>query len=141
MSSSDVIDRMLEAITERDAKAYGALYDEDAVLVEPLFPEPVRGRGAIADGEAALFAAFSEIEIREVSRFVEVDRVVVELVLAATNTGAIDLGAGEAVPATDRRIEVPMAIFLETSSSGLIMNERDYFDTALMMRQLGLVES
>ena len=141
MSSPDDIDRMVEAITQRDAKTYGALYDEDALLVVPLFPERVRGRGAIADGEAALFAAFSEIEIREVSRFVEVDRVVVELVLAATNTGAIDLGAGEAVPATDRRIEVPMAIFLETSSSGLIMNERDYFDTALMMRQLGLVES
>ena len=140
MSAPDLIERLVKAVTERDAETYGALYDEDAVMVEPLFPEPVRGRGAIADGEAALFAAFSEIEIREVSRFVEGDRLVVELVLAATNTGAIDLGMGEAVPATGRRVEIPMAIFLESSPSGLIVHERDYFDTASLMQQLGLTE-
>ena len=140
MSAPDVIERLVKAITDRDAEAVGALYDEDALLVEPLYPEPVRGRGAIVDGEEALFAAFSEIEIREISRFVERDRLVVELVLAATNTGAIDLGTGEAVPATGRRIEIPMAIFLETSRDGLIAHERDYFDTASLMQQLGLTE-
>jgi steroid delta-isomerase-like uncharacterized protein len=140
VSAPDVIERLVKAITDRDAEAVGALYDEDALLVEPLYPEPVRGRGAIVDGEEALFAAFSEIEIREISRFVERDRLVVELVLAATNTGAIDLGTGEGMPATGRRIEIPMAFFLETSRDGLIVHERDYFDTASLMQQLGLTE-
>jgi ketosteroid isomerase-like protein len=138
VGGSHVIDRMITAIIERDVEAYGALYSHDAVMMEPLFPGPVQGRQAITDGEAALFAAFSNIEIREVSRFMEENQLVVELTLMATNTGAIDLGANELVPPTGRRIEMPMAIFLETDSDGLIVNERDYFDTSSLMRQLGL---
>jgi steroid delta-isomerase-like uncharacterized protein len=140
VNGSELIRRLIEAIAARDISGYGALYAEDAVLEEPLFGEPLRGRASIAESEAALFAAFSEIEIRIVATFGDGRRAAAELVLAATNTGPLDLGVGESVPATRRRIEVPMAIFIEAGPNGLVARERDYFDTATVLRQLGLAD-
>ncbi len=141
MDLTGIFKSFIEAIEARDAEAYAALYEQDAVMTEPLFGEPIRGRDAIAQSESALFDAFTDIEIRVLALFAEEGRAAAELSLAATNTGPIDLGAGEPLPATGRRVEVPMGIFIEAGANGLIAAERDYFDTASIMRQLGILES
>ena len=65
---------------------------------------------------------------------------VVEVVLRATNTGELDLGQGGVVAATGRRIEVPAAWLFEFGPDGRVAAERDYFDTAALIAQLGLGE-
>lgn len=51
-----------------------------------------------------------------------------EVVLSATNDGPLDLGAGEVRP-TGRRIELPTAWAFNLNNEGLIVEERDRFDT------------
>jgi hypothetical protein len=58
--------------------------------------------------------------------------------MRAVNDGPLELGSGEPLPATGRQIEVPTAWFLELNDQGKIVSERDYFDTALILRQLGV---
>jgi steroid delta-isomerase-like uncharacterized protein len=134
-----VVERMVEAITNEDIDAYGRLYANEAVMYEPLLSEPARGKREIMQGEAALFAAFSDVTI-EVTNHLSSGRVVMaEVVLSATNDGPLDLGGGE-VPPTGRRIEIPMAWAFDLNNEGLIVEERDYFDTAHIMEQLGMGE-
>jgi steroid delta-isomerase-like uncharacterized protein len=134
-----VVERMVEAITNEDIDAYGRLYANEAVMYEPLLPEPARGKAEIMRGEAALFTAFSDVTIAVTNQLSSGRVVIAEVVLRAINDGPLDLGAGE-VPPTGRRIEIPMAWAFDLNNEGLVVEERDYFDTAQIMEQLGMGE-
>jgi steroid delta-isomerase-like uncharacterized protein len=138
MSQRAVIDRIVDTIQRAAAEEYAQLFAKDAVLEHPLTPEPLRGRAIIQEGEQALFDAFSDIDIEVRSTTSEERRIVAEVVLRATNTGSLDLGDGEPIPATGRRIEVPAIWIFEFDPAGLVEAERDYFDTNAMLVQLGL---
>lgn len=132
-----VVDRLVQAIVSKDIDAFGAIYADDAVLSEPLYPEPVVGREAICVGEAGLFHAFSEISIDVKNEVGWGAQIFAEVILRATNDGPLDLGEGE-IPPTHRSIEIPMVWVFAVNEDGLVTGERDYFDTALIIRQLGL---
>lgn len=139
--SEQLVERLVTAIRDEDLDAFGGLYRGDAVMHEPMLGEPARGREQIVAGEAVLFDAFSDVSVDVHWTFASAGRVVAEVTMAATNDGPLDLGMGEPLPATGRRIDVPMVWVLEVGDDGLIVEERDYFDTAVIMRQLGLDES
>ncbi len=134
-----LVERLVDAITREDLEAFGSVYAEDAVMFEPMLPEPSRGRAAIVAGEASLFRAFGQISVEVVREYVSGTSVVAEVVLRAVHDGPLDTGDGD-VPPTGRRIEVPMAWAFDLGDDGLVVRERDYFDTALVLRQLGLSE-
>ena len=126
------------AVENRDEDALAALFADDAVMYHPLSPEPIRRKAAIIASEQALFEAFSDINV-EVRRVVaEVDDVAMEVVLRATNTGPLDVGADEPRPPTGRRIELQAVWFMRLDGDGRIVEERDYLDTASFFQQLGL---
>jgi steroid delta-isomerase-like uncharacterized protein len=131
-----VVESLIAALEARDGQAFAALYADDAKLTHPLAPEPLRGRNAIRASEEALFAAFSDIGVEVKSVVASGRDVAVELVLTATNTGPLDVRAGEPLAATNRRIEVPSAWFFTLDDDGRIASERDYLDAAGFMRQL-----
>ena len=87
-----------------DAEAVASFYAEDATLEHPLFPEPLRGRDAIRAGEQELFDSFSEIEVEIRNVLTAENTCAAEVVLRATNTGPVDVGGDEPVPATGKRI-------------------------------------
>jgi len=134
-----VVRRLVEAIQHEDIDAFAALYAHDAVLHEPLYPEPVSGRDAIAEGEAGLFRAFSDVSIEVKNELIGESFAVAEVVLNATNDGPLGIGDGE-IPPTGRRVSIPMVWVLELSDDGAIREERDYFDPGSIMQQLGLAE-
>lgn len=134
----EVVEELVGAIRRRDAHALAELFADDAVMRHPLSAVPIEGKAAIAASEQALFDAFSDIEIEVVRVVAEADDIVVELVLRATNTGALDVGAGERLPATGRRIELPSVCLLRLGADRRIVEEHDYLDTASFFLQLGL---
>jgi ketosteroid isomerase-like protein len=138
MTHADVTEQILDAIRRGDAEGYAELFVDDAVLEHPLATEPLRGRALIRDGERALFDAFSEVDVELRSFTSEGSRVAIEVVLRATNTGPIALGDTDPIQPTGRRIEVPAVWIFEFGADGLASAERDYFDTAVLMSQLGL---
>jgi steroid delta-isomerase-like uncharacterized protein len=139
MKHSDTVLRMIDAIQAADIEAFSQLFREDAIMHHPLSPSPLEGRAAIRESEQALFSAFSGIVIDVVNLIGTESTAAVEVVLRARNTGPLELGPGNSLPATQRRIELPAAWFYAYDENGLIRIERDYFDTALLMAQLGLM--
>lgn len=138
MNPRDLVQRMLDAIQRTDIESFVQLYAEDAVMHHPLSPVPLEGRAAIRESEQAIFDAFSDVEVEIVTLLTDERSAVIEVVLRATNTGPIEMGPGELLPATGRRIELPAAWFYEYDADGLVTAERDYFDTATLMAQLGV---
>lgn len=139
-TADPLVARLIDSIRSRDAREFGACYASDAVLVEPLFPRPHVGRDEIVAGEQALFDAFSDVQPEVRALIVDGRSRAVELVTRAENTGPIQLDEDTSVPATGRRIEVPMAWLIDPNEEGLIASERDYFYTATLLRQLGRLE-
>jgi steroid delta-isomerase-like uncharacterized protein len=137
MAAEDVARRLVAAVEAADGDALAGLFAEDAVLVHPLTGE-VTGREAIVQSEQELFDAFTEIEIEVRSILADESLAALELVLRATNSGDMDLGGGEVLPATGQRIEGPATWWIELGPDGLIVAERDYLDTAGLMSQLGV---
>jgi hypothetical protein len=87
-------------------------------------------------GEHRVFlSAFSAIEpaIRTLLR--GNGTVAVELVIDATHTGALDLGGGDVLAPTRRRVTVP-TVWVLVVEEGLIVEERDYLDPASLLGQL-----
>ena len=137
MSHRQTVEHIVNAIRRSDADAYAGFFAEGAVLEHPLAPDPLQGRVAIREGEQALFDSFSEVEVELRSLTDDAATAVAEVVLRATHTGPIDLGEGEPLPPTGHRIAVRAVWIFEFGSDGLVAAERDYFDTAAMMAQLG----
>jgi steroid delta-isomerase-like uncharacterized protein len=135
----EVVEKLVGAIERRDADALSELFAPDAVLHHPLSPKPIEGKAAIAESEQALFDGFSDIVVEVLGVVAAADDVAVELVIRATNTGALDIGADEKLPPTGRRVELPSVWFLKLGADGRISEERDYLDTMSFFRQLGVV--
>jgi steroid delta-isomerase-like uncharacterized protein len=136
----EIAEKLVCTIESRDADALEELFAEDAVLHHPLSPEPMRGKAAIGTSEQALFDAFSEIDVELLRVVADADDVAIELMIRARNTGALDVGAGESVPATGRRIELPAVWMLTLGTDGKIVEERDYLDSSSLFHQLGLTD-
>lgn len=138
VTHSAIVEHIIDAIRRGDANSYVEFFTHDAVFENPLAPEASRGRDAIRDSEQALFDSFSDVQIDIRSLTVDAPRVVAEVILRATNTGAIDIGQAEPVPPTGRRIEISAAWVFEFAPNGRVAAERDYFDSALLIEQLGI---
>lgn len=109
-----------------------AFYAEDGVFHVLALGEPFRGRAAIAEALATFYGgAFTDTDVEYRTLLADGHRVVAEFVYSGTNTGEL-MG----MPATDRRITVPMLGIYEIKG-GLIRYGRLYYDVATMMRQLG----
>lgn len=131
-------DRLAAALERGDLEAIASLYAEDAVMYHPLMPQGVHGREAICESEADLLRAFGDIRI-EVRSVLETRRgSAAQVVLRAVNDGPLDIGGEEPLPPTGRRIELPSVWWFELDEHGLVTEERDYFDSAGLMSQLGL---
>ena len=82
-------------------------------------PEPLRGRQAIRAAEQALFDEFSEVRVDVRSVRGGDDGFALRVVLSAQHAGG-------------RRIELPAVWWYDLDADGLIVEARDYFDTALL---------
>ena len=103
-------------------------------------PNRSRGVSLFREGERALLGAFSGVRLKKRRVLTGESTIVVELVLTATNTGAIELSPCLNGSRPGRNIDIPSVWVLEMDHDGLIAEERDYFDTGALFRQLGLQE-
>lgn len=139
--SRALIEELVATVEQRDADRFAALFAQDAIAYHPLHPDPLVGRDAIRDSEQALFESFSDVGVEVRSVLASEERCAAELVLRATNTGPLELGEGEPLPATGRVIELSASWWYDLAPDGLIAEARDYFDTAVLMDQLGLSDT
>jgi len=136
---TDLTDHLLKAYNSGDVDLVAACYAEGATQEHPFFPNGNRGRDAIRQAENGMFAAFSEIDWKLVRTIEQGDWGVIETVVAATNTSDLPLPDGNVVPATNKRVSIPLVNVVRLDGDGDIAEERRYMDVAGFMGQLGLL--
>jgi steroid delta-isomerase-like uncharacterized protein len=135
---TDRVRRLNAAVNAHDLNPIGDLYTEDAEFTWPGVPT-ISGRQAIIAFYAQMLGAFPDVHVT-LKRIVEQgDAVAVEYQSAATNAGPLPLPNGELLPATNKHVEVRAVSIGTFDRQGRIKNQREYFDQAELLAQLGLM--
>lgn len=138
MSAHALVEKYLDCVKRGDVEGLAALYAADGVVHDPLSPEPVRGREAIAAVFAAFKRAIPDMEWRLARPLLEDgDRIAFEVEVTGVNGGPLVTPEGE-LPPTGRAVSVEMGLFETVNADGLIAEERAYFDATGFATQLGL---
>ncbi len=136
VSREDIIKR-LENTIGRDPDSVAALYASDAVRFDPMTPEGMKGRDAVRKFHETLRRAFQFANSRTLNVLSKGDITAWEWVFTVTHTGPFELPTGTLAP-TNRQVTVKGATFYRFNREGLIAEQRDYFDLASFMLQLGV---
>jgi len=122
-----------------DAEAVGKLYAEDAVMIMSGEPEPIKGRAAIVKNQEAFYRAMPDFKVEFTSILFSGNHIVFEGISRGTHTGPLPIPGGE-IPPTGKKVEIKFAFIARVNADGLIEEDRTYYDTAEMMKQLGLMK-
>lgn len=126
-----------EAMNRHDVRALTDHYSPDAVVHDPFYTRPLRGRDAIAKDFADTFRAFPDLHL-EVRDAVEKEAVgAYEYSMSGTHEGPLVTDSGELSP-TKKRFDVQGSVFARFDDQGRIVEEHRYYDLTNQMRQLGI---
>jgi steroid delta-isomerase-like uncharacterized protein len=137
MSGRDIAREIADAFNRRDADAIAEHYAEDAVVHDPQYPEPLRGREAIRQDMDAWFRSFPDVHGKVQSVLGDDDRYAFEFAMTGTHQGPLATPSGE-FPPTGRRIESAVGLFGRVNGDDKIVEERRYYDQAALAEQLGM---
>jgi len=135
ITAQQLAEKLRKAFRSSDPAALAALYTEDAVLHEG--SEVFQGREAIKESYAASLRAFPDMEPEFWNIMSCGEYFIYEGTSRGTHTGPLATPEGD-IPPTGRKIEIRFAFIAKMNSEGLVQEDRTYFDSALMMQQLGL---
>jgi steroid delta-isomerase-like uncharacterized protein len=133
----NVVDKQRETINRHDAEAFAALYARDAVVTDPQYLEPLRGRAEVEKDIAQFLTAFPDLDVSFGRPIVDGTKHAFEITMKGTHTGPLVGPEGE-IPATNKTVELPVGVFAHVDEDGRIRDERRYYDVASIFGQLGL---
>ncbi len=138
MAGADLVRKYIETFNGGDSTALGTFYAEDVLLIDPIAPQPVRGREAVAATSAVFRQVFPDLAW-ELTREPIVAHGAIAWEVRATGTmlGPMPGPEGE-IPPTGKGFATAMGIFWTLGPDDLIAEERAYFDATGLMAQLGL---
>jgi steroid delta-isomerase-like uncharacterized protein len=138
MSAEKILHEYVNATNEHDPTRFAALFAVDAVLHDPFFPEPTRGRDAIQAMLEGILRAFPDMTWKPVGDPIDAGgRVAVVVSVEGTNHGPLAMPGGD-IPPTGKPMAFESAVLWTIDSDGLIAEERSYFDATGVAAQLGL---
>ena len=104
-----------------------AHYDDEA------WGEHYEGASGVRDFYSQLMKALPDLEIQVVRRHVTEEAIVLEVMIRGTQ-----LGLWRGLPATGRKVEVPLCGVYTFDAQDRLAGERIYYDRASVLRQLGV---
>jgi steroid delta-isomerase-like uncharacterized protein len=125
----------VEAVNAHDAKAFAATYAADAVVHDPLYPQPLKGRDAIEQDMVELLRAFPDARFTIGPLLQDGETVAGEYTLRGTHLGPLASPDGE-IPATGNSINNSGAVFSRFNADGEVIEERRYYDAAGLIAQI-----
>ncbi|MBN2257753.1 MAG: ester cyclase [Anaerolineaceae bacterium] len=134
----NVVKKIQEAMDNHDSIAIAQCYAEDATMVMPGEPEPVRGREAIAKNQEVFFRAMPDVNVKFIT-LLSGNHIVFEGTTEGTFTGPMTTPAGD-IPPTGKSAKFKFVFIAKVNADGLIEEDRTYYDTADFMRQLGIID-
>jgi predicted ester cyclase len=134
-----VADKIMKTFDTADPVAIANLYAQDAVMLQPNEPAPVRGRAAILQSYQSIFKAFPNWKFDFNSILYSGDTIIFELVGHGSMTGPLVTPEGE-IPPTGKSLDLKTAFFAKISPDGLIVEDRSYFDNAELTKAMGMIK-
>ena len=125
----------VDAWRRLDAEALAAAYTDDAVVESPLAGGTVRGRAQILQVFQTYFIAFPDLEMQQGDVLIDGNRAAVFSTFVGT-----DQGGFMGMPATGRRINIPMVFLYEFSDGGIVADRRVYDFTSVLL-QVGALKA
>jgi steroid delta-isomerase-like uncharacterized protein len=132
-----IVRELFESINTRDAERGAAVIAPNCELIDVPFGEVYHGVDGWRRYHELWTTSFPDGRIEITTLVADDRRVAVEYTGQGTHTGPFRTPTGE-VPPTGRRLQLQLSDFLEIES-GKVVRSRSYFDSASMMRQLGLL--
>jgi steroid delta-isomerase-like uncharacterized protein len=137
MSGRETIRQALEAFNRHDSQAFASRYAENAVVHDPAYPEPLRGREAIRQDTDDFLRAFPDLHGEIQTTIEDRERISYEMEMTGTHRGVLNVPAGD-IPPTGKRVRLKGAGFVEIDRDGQIVEEHRYYDVAGLLGQIGL---
>jgi len=138
VSAKDIYARAAEAFNKHDARTFAALYAPDAVVYDPTYPQPLKGRDAILQDFTDFVRAFPDAQFELLAVLEDGREAAGEFRVSGNHNGPLALPTGE-VPATGKPLSFGGGAFSRFNDQGEIVEEHRYFDVAGQLSQLGLV--
>lgn len=135
--SAEVARKQFEALNRHDVEAYSGFYAENAVVYDPAYAEPLKGRSAVRKDMEDFLRAFPDLQAASRAILADGNVLAIEFSMAGTHKGPLSLPAGE-VAATGRTLSFEGGVFARLNAAGEIVEERRYYDLAGQMAQLGV---
>ena len=135
--SADAFAKAVEAVNAHDAKTFAATYAVDAVVHDPLYPQPLKGRDAVEQDMVELVRAFPDLRFTSGPLLQDGATVAAEFTLRGTHQGPLASPDGE-IAATGRSMENRGAVFSTFNADGEVSEEHRYYDVAGLLSQLGV---
>lgn len=136
MTADEVTRKQSNSLARHDIEAFKDCYSVNAVVIDPQYAEPLRGREAIGKDIADFLVALPDLELKVTRTIVHGTLYAAEVVMSGTQKGPLVTPTGE-VAATNKRIRIPACLVVALDKDGLIAEERRYFDLANALSQAG----
>jgi steroid delta-isomerase-like uncharacterized protein len=130
--NASIVKAVYEAFNRRDFDRLASYAAPDATATSM----PSEAKGGFRDDWEAWGKGFPDGQIEVKNLIAQGDHVVAEIVGRGTHTATLS-GPGGDIPATGRRLELPLAEFYRFRE-GKIVEFRYYFDAFSLFQQLGI---
>jgi len=108
-------------------------FGEHAHYQDEAWGDHYAGRDGVRSYYEQIMAALPDLEIQVRQQHVTDDNVLLEVLICGTH-----LGPWRGLPATGRRVEVPLCAVYTFDDGDRLAGERIYYDRATVLRQLGV---
>jgi steroid delta-isomerase-like uncharacterized protein len=118
---------------QHDLEGVLGTFGDAAHYADAAWGERYDGANGVREYYTQLLKAMPDLQIDVQRRHVTEHAIVVEVVIRGTH-----LGAWRGLPATGRRVEIPLCGIYTFDASDRLAGEKIYYDRATVLRQLGV---
>jgi steroid delta-isomerase-like uncharacterized protein len=128
-----IVGQHIRLENEHDLEGVLGTFGDAAHYDDEAWGEHHEGRDGVRRFYSQLMAALPDLEIKVQRQHVTNDAILVEVLIRGTH-----LGSWRGLPATGRRIDVPLCGVYTFDAHDRLAGEKIYYDRATVLRQLGV---
>ncbi len=127
------VERHIRLENQHDLEGVVSTFGNTARYDDEPWAEHYHGRDGVRQFYKQLMTALPDLEIEVRQQHVASETIVVEVMIRGTH-----LGGWKGLPATGRRVELPLCGIYTFDAEGQLAGERIYYDRGTVLRQLGV---
>ena len=128
-----IVEEHVRCENEHNLEGVIRTFGESARYDDEPWNQHYEGREQVRQFYEQLMAALPDLAIEIVRRHVAAETVILEVIIRGTQ-----LGPWRGLPATGRRVEVPLCGVYTFGADDRLAGEKIYYDRAMVLRQLGV---